>query len=92
MVEENISQDFRLKNIGKTRNYFFEEIEQNELMKRKHKKVRTTLNYTENFLILASCWMYFNFYCCFFAWYSYWNYEFCKRIKHLCNCCRNEKV
>ena len=54
MVEENISQEFRLKNIGGTRNYFLEEIEQNELMSRKHKKVWTTLNYIEHFLILAS--------------------------------------
>ena len=30
MVEENLSQEFRLKNIYKIRNYFFEEIEQNE--------------------------------------------------------------
>ena len=33
--------------------YFLEEIEQNELMSRKHKKVCTTLNYIEHFLILA---------------------------------------
>ena len=29
MVEENISQEFRLKNLDKTRSYFLEEIEQN---------------------------------------------------------------
>ena len=29
MVEENISQEFRLKNIDETRSYFLEEIEQN---------------------------------------------------------------
>ena len=51
MVEENISQEFRLKNIDKTRNYFLEEIKQNELMSRKHKKVCTTLKYVEDFLI-----------------------------------------
>ena len=49
-----MSQEFRLKNINETRNYFLEEIEQNELMSRKHKKVCTTLNYIEHFLILAS--------------------------------------
>ena len=38
MIEKNISQEFNLKNIDKTRNYFFEEIEQNELTSRKHKK------------------------------------------------------
>ena len=37
-----------------TENYFLEEIKQNELTSRKHKKVCTTLNYIENFLILAS--------------------------------------
>ena len=37
-----------------TRNYFLEEIEQNKLMSRKHKKVCATLNHIEHFLILAS--------------------------------------
>ena len=32
MVEENISQEVRLKNIDETRNYFIEEIKQNKLM------------------------------------------------------------
>ena len=32
MSEENISQEFRLKNIDGRRNYFLEEIQQNELM------------------------------------------------------------
>ena len=54
MVEENISQEFRLENIDETKNYFLEEIEQNELMSKKHKKVCTTLNYIDHFLILAS--------------------------------------
>ena len=49
-----MSQAFRLKNIDKTRHYFIEEIEQSELTIRKHKKVCTTLNYIEHFLILAS--------------------------------------
>ena len=35
MVEENLSQEFRLKNINETTNYFFEEIQQNELISRK---------------------------------------------------------
>ena len=54
MVDKNICQEFRLKNINETRNYFFEEIKQNELMSKRHKKVCTTLNYIEHFLILAS--------------------------------------
>ena len=39
MFEENISQEFRLKNIDERRNYFIEELKQNELMSKKHKKV-----------------------------------------------------
>ena len=34
--------------------YFLDEIKQNELMSRKHKKVCTTINCIEHFLILAS--------------------------------------
>ena len=54
VTEKNISQEFRLENIDETRNYLLEEIEQNELMSRKHKKVFTTLNYIEHFLNVAS--------------------------------------
>ena len=46
MVEENINQEFRLKNIGEARNYFVED--------NYHKKVYATLNYMEHFLVLAS--------------------------------------
>ena len=50
-----MSQEFRLKNLDERRNYFLEEIKQNELMSRKHKKVYiSTLNYIEHCLILAS--------------------------------------
>ena len=54
MAEENINQESRLKNINETTNHFLEEIKQNELISEKHKKVCTTLNYIEYFLILAS--------------------------------------
>ena len=37
MVEENIGQEFRFKNIVEIRNY--EEIEQNKLMNRIHKNI-----------------------------------------------------
>ena len=36
MSEENITQEFRLKNIDVTRNYLIEEINQNKLMSKKH--------------------------------------------------------
>ena len=54
MSEVNISQKFRLKTIDKTRHYFIEEMNQNELMSKKHKNVCAAFNYTENLLILAS--------------------------------------
>ena len=54
MVEANISQEFKLKNIDETWNYLLEEIKQNELVRRNRKMICTTLNYIENFLILAS--------------------------------------
>ena len=38
MVEENISQEFRLKNIDETRNYFLKEISNNEFYKWRVKK------------------------------------------------------
>ena len=51
MTEENVSQELRLKNIDEIRNYFIEEINQNELKNKKHKKVCRVLNYIEHFLI-----------------------------------------
>ena len=54
MAKENISQEFRLKNIDEARNYLIEEINRNELMIKKHKKVCTTLNYIKLSLILIS--------------------------------------
>ena len=54
MSKENISQEFRLKNIDETKNYLIEEIDQQGLMSNKRKEVCTMLNYIEHFLILAS--------------------------------------
>ena len=54
MAEENISQEFRLKNIGETRNCLIDEINRNELISKKYKKVCTTLNYIQHSLILIS--------------------------------------
>ena len=42
MAEKNISQDFRLKNRDETRSYLIEEINRNELMSKKHKKICAT--------------------------------------------------
>ena len=54
MAEEHINQTFRLKTKEEIKNYFIKDIDQNELMITKHKKVCITLNNNEYFLILAS--------------------------------------
>ena len=54
MSEENISQELKLKNMDETRNYLIEEINQNELMSKKHKKVYGVFNYIEHLLIWIS--------------------------------------
>ena len=41
-------------NIEKARNFMIKEINQDDLMSKKHKKLCTTLNYIEHLLILAS--------------------------------------
>ena len=51
MTEVNISQEFRLKNIDEAKYYFIEEINQNKLMNKSHKKVCIVLNYIERLLI-----------------------------------------
>ena len=48
MAEENISQDLRL------RNYFIEEINQNNFMSKKYKNSYTVLNQIEHLLILST--------------------------------------
>ena len=40
-----MSQELRFENIDKTGNYFLEEIKQNQLMNKKHKKICTILNF-----------------------------------------------
>ena len=44
LTEENVSQEFRLKNTDKTRDYFIKEIKQNELMSKKHKMTLYNFN------------------------------------------------
>ena len=43
-----------MKNIEEIKNYLINEIDQNDLMSKKHEKGFTILNYTENFFILVS--------------------------------------
>ena len=53
MSEENISQEFSLKDVDETKK-LIEEINQNELMSKEHKKVYRVLNYIEQLFILIS--------------------------------------
>ena len=54
MARENMSQEFRLKNIYETRNDFIKEINQSELIIKKYKTVSTVLNYIKHLIVLAS--------------------------------------
>lgn len=48
MVKEEISQEFRLRKLDKTRSYFLQEIKHNRLLGKRHKKVFKILNYIEH--------------------------------------------
>ena len=54
MPEGNINQEFRLKKIDEIRNYSIEETIQSELIRKKYKKICTTLNYVDHLLIVIS--------------------------------------
>ena len=55
MAEKNISQELRLKVMKIIlKNHFTEDIKQNEIINKKHKKICKILNYTEYLLIPAS--------------------------------------
>ena len=54
MPEEDMNQRFRLKKLDEIRNYLIEEINRNELMSKKHKKVCRVLNYIDHSLIAIS--------------------------------------
>ena len=78
----------------KQKNFFIEEISQNELKNKKHKNDYRDLNYIGHLLILISTVTrcvsipaFFFFF--FFNWYSYRNCEFCNVIKILCYNCKN---
>ena len=49
-----MNQKFRLKKIDEIRNYLIEEVNWNELMSKKHKKVCKVLKYNDNSLIVIS--------------------------------------
>ena len=55
IVEENITQEFILKNKDEKRSYFITEINQHNLMSKRHEKFSTTLNYIECFFCFSFC-------------------------------------
>ena len=76
MSDKNIGQKFRLKNIDKTKNYFVKEINQIELISKKHKSIFKGFNYIEHLLILVSTVLdAFPFLLLLLSQYSYRNYE-----------------
>ena len=54
ITEDNVNQKIRLKKKDEERNHFIEEINQNEMISKKHEKVCRFLNYIEHLLILVS--------------------------------------
>ena len=54
MSEKNINQEFRLEKIEEIRNYLIKEINQNELMSKKHNHIFRVLNYIDHLLIVIS--------------------------------------
>ena len=51
MAEENIRQEFKLKNIDETRNCFIEEIKQDKLITKIRIKVCTNIKYIKHFIL-----------------------------------------
>ena len=51
MPEENMNQEFRLKETNEVRNYLIEEMNKNESISKKHKKVCRVLNCIDHLLI-----------------------------------------
>ena len=65
-----MTQEFRSKNINEKINYFLEEIEQNELISRKHKGLYNyKLYWARSYFSFFNYLMCFNFYLYFFVWY-----------------------
>ena len=54
MAKESVSLDFIFRKINGAKNYPLEEIQNNDLMSKKHKKEFRTLNYFEQFLVFVS--------------------------------------
>ena len=53
MIEENINQEFRLRKVDETRNYFSEEIKNKYFVSKKYQKVCKVLNQIKQLPILG---------------------------------------
>ena len=54
MPEEKMNQKFRLKKVEEIKKYLIQEINRNELMSKRHKKVCRNLNYVDYLLFMIS--------------------------------------
>ena len=55
MLEENINEESRLKKIDEVRYYLIEEINQNKLISKKHKKVcRVFINIDQSLIVIST--------------------------------------
>ena len=85
MSEKNINQEFRLQKLDEIKNYLLKQINQNELMSKKHKKVCRVLNYIDHLLIVISTITDCVSMCCHVSMF----HKFCNSIMDLCNNYRN---
>ena len=94
MSQEDLSQKFISKNIVEIRNYFLEEIQQNDLKSRKHKNVCTTLNYIEHFRIVPSIITGFISVSAFVSFLGIpkETTTYAIKIKYFCSSCKNWNV
>ena len=67
MAEENLSQEFRSKNIEETRYHFIKEIDQEAQKGLYGFKMYWKLTYFS----FCGCWICSYFCVCFFSWHSY---------------------
>ena len=54
MPEEKMNQKFRLKKVDEIKNNLIQEINRNELMSKRHKKVCRNLHYVDHLLFMTS--------------------------------------
>ena len=83
MIEENLNQELKLKNICERRNDFLKKNKANWIDEQKVQRGlhNSKLHWTLFYFSFYYYWIYFNFGSCFCVWYPYRNYDICNRIK-----------